>query len=79
MLSQYIQGAMAQAVYEKTGENRYWGEIPSCPGVNAYTDTLHSCQKQLQEVLEEWILLKLSKDDDLPFIDRINLNTFNKT
>ncbi len=79
MLSRYIQSAMAQAVYERTEENKYWGEIPSCPGVNAYMDTLYSCQKQLQEVLEEWILLKLSKGDELPFIDKINLNTFNKT
>ncbi len=78
MLTQYIQSAMAKAVYEKTEEGKYWGEIKSCPGVNAYTDTLYNCQKQLQEVLEEWIIIKLSKRDEMPLIDKIDLNTFSK-
>ena len=55
MLSQYLKAALQQAHYEilsDTGE--YYGEIPSCRGVNARGRTLEACRDQFAEVLEEW-------------------------
>jgi predicted RNase H-like HicB family nuclease len=31
---------MKRAKYEKLEDGYYWGEIPDCPGVNAYKPTL---------------------------------------
>jgi predicted RNase H-like HicB family nuclease len=36
--------------------------------------TLEKCRRELQEVLEDWLLLKLHDGDSLPVIDGIDLN-----
>jgi len=74
MLTEYIHKAMGQAVYEKLEDGTYCGEIPECPGAIAFGQTLQACQGELQSVLEGWILVKIRHSDDLPVIDRINLN-----
>lgn len=50
---------MEMAIYEKLEDGTFYGEIPSFQGVYANTETLESCQEQLQEVLEGWIILGL--------------------
>ena len=74
MITDYIEKAMEKAVYEKLEDGTYWGEIPICPGTNACKPTLAECQKELREVLEEWILISLQDGDELPIIEGINLN-----
>ena len=73
MLTHYIQAAMSQATYELLEDCTYYGEIPAFPGVFAHADTLDICRKQLQEVLEGWILLGLQLGHQLPQIDGIDL------
>lgn len=74
MLTRYIDEAMKQAVYEKLEDGTYWGEIPTCPGTNAYAQSLSACQVELREVLEEWILQNLQDSVPLPLIAEIDLN-----
>ena len=59
MLSEYIAKKLAQAKYKILGDGTYFGEIPGLRGVWANANTLEECRKELQEVLKEWILLKL--------------------
>lgn len=74
MLSAYLQGAMRRARYEiLEEENRFYGEIPDCPGVYATARTLEACREELGEVLEEWILFRVSRNLPLPVIDGIEL------
>lgn len=74
MLSQYIQAAMRRAHYELlSDEGKYYGEIPLLPGVYATADTLEACREELAEVLEEWILFRISKHLAIPIIDGIEL------
>ena len=74
MLSAYLQGAMRRARYEiLEEENRFCGEIPDCPGVYATAGTLEACRDELTEVLEEWILFRVSRNLPLPVIDGIEL------
>ena len=75
MLTEYITAAMRKAHYEFMENGRYWGEIPGLQGVWADGDTLEECRDTLREVLEEWLLVGLRKDQDIPSIDDINLNT----
>ncbi len=74
ILSDYVEQAMAEAVYEKLDDGTYAGRIPSCPGVVAFGDTLRMCQEALQSVLEEWILLGLKMGHSLPVLEGIDLN-----
>jgi len=74
MLLNYIQGAMRKAKYEILQEDdMYYGEINGFQGVYSHADTLEKCREELQEVLEEWILFRVSKNLALPVIDGISL------
>jgi len=62
MLSRYLEAAMRHAHYKiLPDDEQYYGEIPECNGVYANADTLEECREQLEEVLEEWILLRVSR------------------
>lgn len=59
MLLEYIQAAMEEARYEIIEDAEpYYGEIPSCQGVWATGKTLEECRRNLQEVLEGWIVIR---------------------
>lgn len=70
MLLAYVSAALKRAHYEiLPKEKTYYGEIPSFEGVYATGTTLEACREELQEVLEEWILLRVSRQLDLPVVD----------
>ena len=74
MLSNYIQAAMRQARYEILPDDAtYYGEIPGFDGVYANASQLEVCREQLEEVLEEWILLRVSRNLPLPVVQGIEL------
>ena len=70
MVTEYINAALDRARYEiLADEGSYYGEIPGFDGVYANAPTLEGCRRELQEVLEEWILLRVSKQLPLPAIE----------
>ena len=73
-LTDYIQQAMAQAVFEDLGDGTFCGTIPLCIGVFALGDTVAECREELRSVLEDWILTGLRWGDPMPVIAGINLN-----
>ncbi|MGQ9630260.1 MAG: type II toxin-antitoxin system HicB family antitoxin [bacterium] len=74
MLTNYIQAVMRRAKYEiLPDDGTFYGEIPGFDGVYADADTLEACREELREVLEEWILFRLSKNLPLPVVDGIEL------
>ena len=74
MLSRYLQGALRLAHSELLPEDgRFYGEVPACPGVYATARTLEACREEIAEVLEEWILLRVSRNLPLPVIEGIEL------
>ena len=74
MLMKYIQTALRHATYEILDDDgSFYGEIPMCNGVYANATTIEECCKQLEEVLEEWILLRVYKNLALPVVDGIAL------
>lgn len=74
MLIEYIRAAMHRAKYEiLPDDGTFYGEIPGFDGVYTNANTLEACREELEEVLEEWILLRVSKNLSLPVIDGIQL------
>lgn len=70
MLTEYIRAAMNRAVYERLEDDESWyGEIPGLAGVWANATSRGACVTQLQEVLEEWIALGLTRGDKIPEVD----------
>lgn len=74
MLTSYIQAALRKAKYEiLTDDGTFYGDIPGFDGVYSNAGTLEGCRSELEEVLEEWILFRVSKNLDLPTVDGLTL------
>ena len=74
MLTKYIQAAMRKAKYEILPEDgSFYGEIPGFQGVYANADQLEKCREELEEILEEWILLRISHSLPLPVLEGMDL------
>ena len=73
MLTAYISAAMNRARYKIIDDGTYFGEVPGLQGLWSNAKTLESCRKELQEVLEDWLIVKLRDGDDIPRIGRIQL------
>ena len=73
ILTDYIRVAMRKAAYEILPDSTFYGEIPSLQGVYANAAALDDCRKELQEVLEGWIVLGLRLGHTLPVIDGVAL------
>ena len=75
MLTDYIRGAMHQAIYEiLSDDGSFYGEIPGFQGVWANASTLEACREELQSALEDWILVRTADHLELPIVDGIDLN-----
>ncbi len=74
MLTAYIKAAMRRARYEilPDGEG-FFGRIEGLQGVWSNADTLEACREELQEVLEDWILVRVKMGLDIPTLDGIAL------
>jgi len=66
MLNEFITKMLRRAQYKILKDNSYFGEIPSLKGVWANADNLENCRKELQEVLEDWLLLKIRDREKIP-------------
>ncbi|MFN6537723.1 MAG: type II toxin-antitoxin system HicB family antitoxin [Nostoc sp. EkiNYC01] len=74
ILSDYVEVAIAQAIYDKLEDGTFAGKIPACKGVIAFGVTLRECENELRSTLEDWILVGLKLGHPLPVIDNIDLN-----
>ena len=75
MLTQYIQAALRKARYEiLPDDGSFYGEIPECNGGFANAETLEGCREQLEEVLEDWIFLRIHRSLPLPVIDGMEMS-----
>jgi predicted RNase H-like HicB family nuclease len=73
--ARYVHGAMKLATFEKMEDGSYISEVPGFSGVWGTGDILKDCLDNLDEVLREWLLLKIKDcDTDIPIIENINLN-----
>ena len=74
MLIEYIDKALSKAEYDKLEDGTFSGIIPECQGVLAFGKTLFECQKELESVLEGWLIVKIRHGDTLPVIDHLDIN-----
>ena len=80
MLTEYIRAAMRRAHYEiLEDDGTFYGEIPGFDGIWANAVTLEDCREELEEVLEGWIVLSLSRNLPLPTVDGLSLEVTSAT
>jgi len=73
MLSQYMEKAMEGAEYKRLDDGTWFAEIPGFPGVWANAPTVEVCRRELLEVIEEWLLLKLRDHDPIPAMEGLEI------
>ena len=74
MLRQYLAAAMESAHYELLQDDgSFYAEIAVCPGVYANEPSLEGCRRELESVLEDWILVRVARGLTLPEIAGLKL------
>lgn len=74
MIVEYINAALAKAHYEIIqDEEPYYGEISDLPGVYATGKTLEECRKNLAEVIDGWLIIRLRRGMLIPPIHGISI------
>jgi len=73
-LTEYLEEAMAAAVYDKLEDGSFVGRIPPCKGVIAFGSALRECEQILRSTLEDWLVVGLKLGHPLPVIAGIDLN-----
>ena len=66
MLTDFINKKIKQARYKMLEDGTYFGRIPGIKGIWANAKNLEDCRKELQEVLEEWMILKIVRREKIP-------------
>ncbi|WP_440948301.1 type II toxin-antitoxin system HicB family antitoxin [Methanosarcina sp. T3] len=67
MLIRYIHAAFERAQYKIIDdEEPYYGEVPELEGLWATGKTLEECRRNLEEVIDEWIVIRLRNGLHLP-------------
>jgi len=75
MILQYIEKALSYARYEIIEDtNPYYGEVPELAGVWATGPTLEECRKNLVDVIEGWIIIRLKRGLPIPPIDNCTID-----
>jgi predicted RNase H-like HicB family nuclease len=78
MIREYIDIALKHARYELIDDPEpYYGEVPELPGVWASGKTLEECRATLAEVLDGWLLIRISRGMSIPSLDQTSI-TFPK-
>jgi predicted RNase H-like HicB family nuclease len=74
MIIEYIETALSRAKYEIIeDEEPYYGEVPELKGVWATGKTLEECRKNLSEVIDGWIIVRLRKGLLIPAIGKYTI------
>jgi predicted RNase H-like HicB family nuclease len=75
MLTEYLNAALKRAKYEfLPDDNSFYGESPDFEGLYANSKTLEECREELKETLEDWLLISLRRNLNIPVVEGIDLN-----
>lgn len=74
LMNRYIAVALRSALPKKTDDGHWYCALDQFPGVWAKEASPKECLDTLEEVLREWLVIKIvDKDRDIPVIDEIDL------
>ena len=66
MISQYVATALERAHYRLVDDGTFAGTVRGLRGVIATGPTLEACRRELAEVIEEWILVRVARGMAIP-------------
>jgi hypothetical protein len=73
MAADYIQAALACAEYEVIeGIAPLYGEVPGLQGAWATAPSIEFCREDLEEVVTDWIIFRVSRNLPIPAIEEVD-------
>ena len=67
MIREYIDAALERATFEIIDDKEpYYGEVPGLQGVWASGNTLEECRRNLAEVIDGWLVVRLKRGLAIP-------------
>ena len=66
MFSEYVQEALKLAKYDTLEDGTYIATVEGLQGMIAIGDSIEDCRRDLIEVIESWIALRLRLGDGIP-------------
>jgi predicted RNase H-like HicB family nuclease len=74
LIREYIEAALMSAHYELIDdEEPYYGEVRDLQGVWATGKTLEECRQNLADVIDGWVLIRLSRGLPIPPVGQVEL------
>lgn len=79
ILDRYVSIALRSAAPRQLEDERWYCALDRFPGVWADGASLKECLDTLEDVLRDWLVLKLiDKDRDIPVVDEIDLTVISR-
>ncbi len=69
MFAEYIGAALKRAEYISLEDGTFAARVDGLRGVIATGRTVEECREDLIEVIEEWIIIRLERELDIPALD----------
>lgn len=66
MISRYVAAALDRAQYRAIDDGSYAATVKGLRGVIATGATLEACRRELAEVIEEWVLVRVARGLEVP-------------
>ena len=73
MIRDYLDAALKRARYTALEKGFYGAEVPGLPGVIATGKTLEACRTELEEVVEEWVLVRVARGLSVPSVGGVRI------
>ena len=70
MVSQYVASALERADYQLLDDGSFAATVRGLRGVIATGSTLEGCRRELVEVVEEWVLVRVAHGLAIPALGK---------
>jgi predicted RNase H-like HicB family nuclease len=79
LMDRYVAVALRSAVPSQTPDGQWYCALDQFPGVWAKEASPKECLDTLEEVLREWLVIKIvDRDRDIPVVDDIDLTVVSR-
>jgi predicted RNase H-like HicB family nuclease len=74
MISRYVARALERAQYRLLADGTFCATVRGLRGVIGTGTTLETCRRDLAEVVEEWVLVRVARGLAVPALDGVTLS-----
>ena len=73
MITKYIDKALERASYEVLEDGSFCATVRGLRGVVALGRSLEACRRELAEVVEEWVLVRVARGLEIPRVGGVTI------